>query len=320
MHTQKTLFLLGCLFGLSSGLGAQPSDARPGSSAGMFDSFVGDGFYWYKRNPDPVVPKKPEEKKLVAPAPAAAPAQSDVVPPMSTRWLRENMPKLLDKAIDDPTPENVANYMYAQRVILDKSQNFSTAVKQVVSTDPFLDENNRVPFSQFAQVAQMRDITAARKEILDHLAGEVGLWVFVDTPDKCSACESYVSNVLVGNSGVDGLAVKHNFHFKKIYVNTPEGRLAAERLNLTITPTTVMVAPPDKYFLVSQGLMAQDQLIDRLVVTGRAYNLLPRDLIEKANPYERGILQNSDLNDLASNQTPTEVMTQLRERINGGQK
>lgn len=316
MKLIKTHFLLGCLYVLACGIAhAQSSVPQEDSTQnkGMKD-FQGDGYYWYKKEPEKKV-KPPEEKKPMASG--SGEAKPDA---MSTAWLRENMPKLRDLAIDNPTKENVANYMYAQRVVLDKSQNFSQAVKEVVATDPFLDENNRLPVASFAQVAQMRDISKGKDEVLKHLASKGGIWVFTDTPDKCSACESYINNVLIGTVGAEGLVTKNKFEFKKIYVRTPEGRIAAKKLGLKGTPTTVFVVPPSGYYIVSQGLMAQDNLFERMLVASKAYGILEKEWLDKANPFGKDVLTAEQISGFSSDSTPSEVIANLRKKINGEPK
>ena len=71
--------------------------------------------------------------------------------PFSAKWLQQNMPKLLERAIDSPNKENVEAYLYAQRVAMDKSQVYAESARRVVASDPFLDENNRVPLSTYAK-------------------------------------------------------------------------------------------------------------------------------------------------------------------------
>ena len=55
-----------------------------------------------------------------------------------------------DKAIDNPSPENVAAYYYLQRVMMDKAQRFTDMARRVVMSDPLLDENPRRPIATFA--------------------------------------------------------------------------------------------------------------------------------------------------------------------------
>lgn len=310
VFVKKSLPLLGLAVCLSAF-----SQVEPNAGSKMFDDFKGDGFYWYKKEPEKRVEKKEELKPEAF---IQQSIQQDSKPQaLSTAWLRANLPILRDKAIDDPTRENVANLMYAQRIVLDKGQNFSQAVKETVATDPFLDENNRVPVSQYAQVSQLGDIRKSKDEVLNYLSTISGIWVFVDTPEKCSACESYVNDVLVGSNGLTGFVGKHKFEFKKIYVNTPEGQAAAKALNLKLTPTTVLVVPPNGYYLISQGLMHESLLYERMLVASKAYGLLPKDLIDKANPYGKGILTQQEMAGFSADQSPAEVMKNFREKING---
>lgn len=308
MKRTQTLLLLGMTFSMLGNTGAQSS--RPS----QFDEFKGDGYYWYKKDPEPpkVVPPKPPKPVVAAPA-----GKPDEPKALSAEWMRANMPKLLDLAVDNPTKENVANYMYAQRVLLDKSQNFSEKVKEVVSTDPFLDENNRVPIAQFAQPAFARGVKAGQDEVLSYLAGKGGIWVFVDGPEKCSACAGYVQDILLGSKANKGVATKYDFNFRQIDIRTEQGKAAAKKLKLTVTPTTVLVMPPSGFFLVSQGLMSQSALSERLLIAAKANGSLPKDMEEKVNPYAKGLLTTEEMGGLVAQPDPSDVMKSMRERIKG---
>lgn len=295
------------LFGIANG---QTSNRPPST----FGEFKGDGYYWYRQDPVPA-----PEKLDVPKAPVSAPASKVKPEPkaLSSEWMRVNLPKLLDLAVDKPSPENVSNYMYAQRVLLDKAQNFSQSVKEVVATDPFLDENNRVPFAQFAQLQFTREADKNRDAVMEHVATKAGIWVFLDSPSKCSACEQYVANVLVGANGGIGLADKFRFNFKKIYINTPEGQAAAKRFNLKVTPTTVLVVPPSGYYLVSQGLMSKDTLQDRILLSAKVGGLLTPDMSEMINPYSKGVLKTNDINSGSVGNDASAIMKNMRQRIKG---
>lgn len=310
MKHPKTPLLLGVVFAIFGNANAQQS-ARIST---QFEDFKGDGYYWYKQDPEPAKPKIAPPKPPQAPP--AVPAK-EAVKPLSAEWMRASMPKLLDAAVDNPTKENVANYMYAQRVLLDKSQNFSEKVKEVVATDPFLDENNRVPIAQFAQPGFVRGVKAGQDEVLNYLGSHGGIWVFVDGPDKCSACAEYVSNILVGFDHAKGVASQYKFHLREININTAAGKVAAKRLNLKVTPTTVLVMPPNGFYLVSQGLMSQPQLSERLMIAAKASGSLPKDLEEKVNPYNKGVLTTEEMGGLAAGSSPSDVMKTMRERIKG---
>ena len=64
------------------------------------------------------------------------------------------MEKYRDKAIDDPTSENVSTYMYLQRVMLDKAEKFADASQKLVMRDAVLDENARRPIATFGAFAK----------------------------------------------------------------------------------------------------------------------------------------------------------------------
>jgi conjugal transfer pilus assembly protein TraF len=312
----ESLFLLGAvLLALFAAASVMAQSSQTNNSS-QFEDFKGDGYYWYKKDPLPPKPKKKEEEKPPEVA-AAVPAKPTEDTPLSSAWLKKNMPKLLDLAVDNPTPENVANYYYAQRVLLDKSQNFSESARAVIATDPYLDENNRVPIAQYGQMSFAKALDEGQTAALNYLGANGGLWVFVDEPERCSACEAYVNDVMVGIKGVPGVAVKYGFDFRKIYVNTPEGRAAAKRLDLKVTPTTVFVLPPDKFYLVSQGLLAQPQLVDRIMVAAKLSGKLPKELLEKATPYQKDLLTKEDMQIAGNANDPSAVMKSLRNRIKG---
>lgn len=283
----------------------------------QFDKFEGDGYYWYKKDQEPEkeLPKKP------LPPPVAKPADAAKVPepkPMSVAWIRTNMPKLLDAAIDNPTRENVANYMYAQRVILDKSQNFSDMAADVVSSDAYLDENNRVPLAAFAQNSFITEQSENKIIAMKSLADKSGIWVFVDKPDKCRACVTYLNDVVT--SKIVGLQPKYGFNVRVIDVSTPEGSMAAQRLNLKLTPTTVLVVPPSSFYIVSQGLMAASTLQEKILVAARMNGMINEETLAKIQPYSKGLLSNDALNSAASDSDPTVVMSKFRTKLSGETK
>jgi conjugal transfer pilus assembly protein TraF len=281
----------------------------------QFDRFEGDGYYWYKQDPEHEPPKKPVPPPPPKPAEPAKPPEPK---PMSASWIRANMPKLLDAAIDNPTRENVANYMYAQRVILDKSQNFSDMAADVVSTDAYLDENNRVPIAEFAQASFILEQADNKKAVLKSLADKSGIWVFVDKPEKCRACANYVNDVVT--SKIVGLQTAFGFNVRVIDVSTPEGATAAKRLDLKLTPTTVLVAPPASFYVVSQGLMAATTLQEKILVAARMNGMITEASIAKIQPYSKGLLNNEALNSAAADSDPTVVMSKFRAKLSGETK
>ncbi|RZI60424.1 MAG: conjugal transfer protein TraF [Pseudomonas sp.] len=268
-----------------------PAMAQEEPAAGQFFSRKSEGWYWYI---DPRDEVKPEPPKVQPPKPSAKTAEPAKAAPFSVEWLRTNMPKLLDAAINDPTKENVEAYLYAQRVTMDKSQRYAEQSQRVVAADPFLDENNRVPIASYTKPFFLRQAQEGKLEALKHVATVGGLWVFFDS--KCNFCQPQVNtaNELAKKYGLitkfismDGKGLPNVKQFVR-----DSGQ--AKRLNLKITPTTVLVVPPNNFFVVSQGIMAQDQLSDRILLAADSNALLPKELSAKMNSYDRGVLTTDD--------------------------
>lgn len=268
------------------------------------------GWFWYK---DPKEESPPEIKKPpVAQTPKADPKKQ----PGSVEWLREQMPVLLDAAINDPTKENVEAYMYSQRVAMDKSQRYAQAQLKVVANDPLLDENNRVPLSTFAKVNFLQANASAKEEALKYLSGVAGLWLIFDS--KCAKHCGPQADI------INMVASKHHLITKFISTdgrgmpNTPKFETNAnlvKALGLKITPTTILVVPPNNYYIVSQGVMAADMLIDRLITVADSQDVLPKDLSAKVNAYDRGVLKTEDTAAMPS--TAKEWVQYIKDRLGG---
>ena len=273
-----------------------------------------DGWFWYKDPKDAPKPKTPQTTQ------AAKPAESKKVEPFSVEWLRNNMPKLLEDAVNDPSKENVEAYLYAQRIALDKAQNYAGMTQKVIYADPFLDENNRVPMTSFAKPYFLKAQMDAQEVGLKELSKHAGIWMFYDS--KCGYCRSQAYTI-------EEFRKTYGFEVKYISMDgqplhLPDGtKLPTVRdnghaalLKLRVTPTTVLVAPPSSYLIVSQGLMAQSQLGDRLLVAADSERLLPANMLKAIRPYDRGVLRTEDLKDGASND-PKQWIKYLKERLNG---
>lgn len=296
-------------------LSQEPEADAQAEAPGRFYERKSEGWFWYKDPKDQPPPKKAPPKAPPPAGPAKTPAPAKVEP-FSSSWLRENMPKLLERAVDNPTEENVQAYLYAQRVALDKSQVYAEKARQVVNSDPLLDENNRVPLATYAKATFLNGIAKGRTEALSHLSKVGGIWVFFDA--KCEYCKAQIYSA-------QQLAKRYGFHVKYISVDGSampglpsfvKDNGHAKMLNLRLTPTTVFVVPPKGYFVVSQGLMAEDQLGERIVFAADSQNLLPQDIAKTIRAYGRGVLTSEDTMTGASDD-PKQWVNYLKDRLQG---
>ena len=272
-----------------------------------------DGWFWYKDPKD--APPKPAEK---APPPSSGAPKTTGAPkktePFSVDWLRKNLPVLLERAIDTPSKDNVEAYLYAQRIAMDKAQEYAVQARAVVTSDPFLDENNRVPLSTFAKRSFLRDVDQQSEMAVKELASKGGLWVFTDS--RCHFCSDQVNQV-------EALRAKYGFLVKYISVDGApvpgvqdwvKDNGHVKLLRLKITPTIVFAVPPKDYLVISQGLMAHGQIVERLLLAAEDRKLLPEKMLARTNPYSRGVLSPADVADGASDD-PKEWVTRLKEKL-----
>lgn len=149
------------------------------------DDSYGDAFLNYQPY---VVPEK--KKEIPPPAPKAsakptppAPAKEQKV---DVEFLRKNYELLEEKAVNDPTTDNVKAYLYVKRITMDKAQRFSEKVTEVTNEDPLLNENNRVPYASTGAQAIRNANKLAEGEAVRELSKVGGLVVFVD--GACRFC------------------------------------------------------------------------------------------------------------------------------------
>lgn len=147
------------------------------------DAKAATGWHFYD-DPKLVAPKKKPE--ILPTPPQGAPARPAGPAPLSSAWIRDNLPAFMDAAIDDPSPRNVEIVAYLERVAMDRAERFSQAKGMVPINNPVLDEFARQPISTIARNTAEAAITVARKEVLDKLTARLGLWYFYSS--TCPYC------------------------------------------------------------------------------------------------------------------------------------
>jgi conjugal transfer pilus assembly protein TraF len=298
--------------GDSAGSFFSVSDGRE-SSASVLDGapFYDDkerGWFWYE-DPDPeedmteieppAPPPPPAPEKPAESAPAAPPGPK----PLSAEWFRKNMEKYRDKAIDDPTHENVSAYMYLQRVMLDKAEKFTEVSQRVVMADAVLDENSRRPIATFGAFAKDEMSTKGIEKAAKKLAKSAGLWFFY-----ASTCEFCVKEAGV----LKGMMNAYGFKVLPIALDglpLPSGefpdftidRGQAKKLGVETTPALFLVKPGENggALQLGQGLLSGDEIIKRAIALSYENGWLSDDDYQdtlKVNPIQvdNRTLQNID--------------------------
>jgi len=271
------------------------------------DSY-GDAFSHYQPYVTPAVPKKKQESPAApAPAPAAAKPENKEAP-VDVRWLRENYPLLEERAINNPTKDNVSAYLYTKRVILDKSQRFGNAALDALNEDPILSENTRIPYASGGAQAVRNANYRAESQAVEELAKTGGLLVFVDGTCRFCAMEMPVIQALKNNTKMEFLVISIDGGKPSNYqgaVQKDNGLYG--KLGLKVTPSIVYVsrprgygvgADPNVYYVVSQGFYAQDEIAKQIAYAGYKNNLLSKPVMQALGVWDTGVATVDDLSQL----------------------
>jgi conjugal transfer pilus assembly protein TraF len=237
-----------------------------------------EGWFWYAE--EPPEPEEPEPEPEAPPPPVPAPPLAESAEPeqpapttpagpapLSAAWLRANLERYRDQAIDDPSPSNVALYLYLQRLVLDKAERFAEATQRAVWSDPLLDETTRRPLATFAANLVNREAGAAREAALREIAKTAGLWFFYRA--DCPYCEAQAPlldllrtryGLSVRAIALDGRPLPGGF-FPTFATDAGQ----AKALGVVSTPALFLVRPPDGVVPIAQGVLSLAELQERLV-------------------------------------------------------
>ena len=215
--------------------------------------------------PAPPPPPPPAPFELQRPPPVAAEPAGPV--PLSAAWLRDALPRYMDRAYDNPTPVNVAAYLYLQRLSIDRAEQFALQAQRVVLSDPVLDENTRRPVAMAGADVVDELAAAAAEAAVAELAETTGLWYFYrsDCP-YCKAQNPMLANFQrKTNMAIMPIALDNAPMPDGIFPEWVPNRGQAETLGVQVTPTLYLVKPPGEIVLVSAGMVAETSLRERMI-------------------------------------------------------
>lgn len=264
-----------------SGPQSSPSSPAPASGQGQRPAgqgrFLNDrerGWHWYEVEPDP--PEKPPEPE-VAPAPAGP-------PPMSVPWLREEFKTATESAVENPTRENVEYWAYLKKILLDKSEKFAQMAMQVNELNPVLDETIQNPVQSATRNVAASQAKSNTRDILEKLAGEVGLIYFYKS--DCSFCAQQ-------NKSLDVLMRMHGFNVTAVSLDHkpfPSGEFPnwvpnsgqAQMLGVDQTPTLYLFKPPNQMVRLTVGNQVTSAMERRILNTAHRSGWIDKASFEKA--------------------------------------
>lgn len=278
MRLMKTFIIASiAVIALSGPVAAQTNSLSKGREPAQ-------GWHFYD-DPEPLPEKEEETPVPVSPsAPDTTEEQSknSVVistpgpAPMSAAWLKANMPKLLNNALDNPTPENLEAYFGAQRVMMDKAERFTLEAEKVVTGNPMLDESIRRPLSTFGVHAIDQQAGSTKKEVLASIAEQAGIWYFFASYCPYCKAQSPVLKLFAETFGFSILPVSTDggpdpaATFDDYNMNVDQ----AQKLNISTTPTILLYVPGKGTEVISIGLTSRVELEDRTILAAQKIGLI----------------------------------------------
>lgn len=265
------------------------ADAEDSSEARWLDR-KSEGWFWYKSDPEPVESKKIEETEplLITPKSTTPNTTTESNPakvgpaPLSSAWIRENIQSYLDAAIDKPTPENVAAFLYIQRYAMDKSFAFMDASQEATLGNAGLDEINRRPTATFANRTLDETATANHKQMIDKISSMAGVFFFIDD-SQASIDQNEVLNMLQHNYSLD--IIKITTVDSEPYeqgVRKDSGH--AEQMGITSFPAIVLLRHDGLFDVVSQAPVSYSDLQKRILIGAKRLGIISESEFNSTRP------------------------------------
>lgn len=283
IHGAYLLFAAWPLLASASELGPVAGDT--------FYKGKGDGWFWYKDPLPPVedepVPEPPAEIAESQPAPINKTKKQEGPQVFSVAWLRDALPKAREKAIDDPSPENMQAYYYLQRISLDKAQRFADVSRVITMSDPLIDESIRRSTSSFAANSQTKMAGDAQVELLQSLSTKVGLFFFYKA--NCELCLKqsqilksfkYSSDFTIIPISLDGSFLEGN-PFGSFRKDSGQAKL----LGINDAPALALAIPPKTARIVSFAPIAADAIRSRILLVAKETRLISELDYKRTLPY-----------------------------------
>lgn len=268
-----SLLLLGLM---APSFAASPSLNADEPKRGYYDDRE-RGWFWFED------PAPEEEQEVIEPPPPptgsqAESSESESKVRIDVAWLRDKIPEYHEAAINNPTRENIARFMYAQRYMLDMSSRFAQKSMEFMQFESELDETKRRPVSSFSLNAFRTEVQHSIRKVISQIGNNTHIWFFYSS--DCSYCvkQVHVVKELSVRFGLDVLAISLNggrLPGMDEFEHVVDTAGVAEKFGVQYTPTTFLAFDGDKGFAkLGEGLTDLPTMQDRILLSARMNNLI----------------------------------------------
>ena len=243
-------------------LGAAPAGARerhpwcgdPGADPSL-------GWHFYCDRAEPVEPEPVAAPDAPVPATTGPSATEEIA------RMRRELEESRATAILEPTPGNVAAYLYLQQESLHRASTFSDVFRRVVWTTPDLDYTLTRPAGALAKQLWSDERLAAQQAALANLGERYGLIYLGDA--GCAGCRVFgpLLRAFAIRHGLDVLAVSLTGEALEGWPEAVPDNGRAAQLGLDGAPVPAVVlfdTETGQVLPVAFGVVAEDQLAERI--------------------------------------------------------
>lgn len=265
-------------------------------------TFYGDkfrGWYWFEEPPTEPEEKPQEEKP---PTPTQQKTEDEKKGDkirLDVAWLRSKIPEYQEAAINNPTRENLARYLYTQRYMLDISSRFATKATEFNQFESELDETKRRPMSSFSLNVFKEETKRSISQVIDSINEKTHIWFFFSS--NCAYCKQQLPLLKELNIrfGVNILAISMDgsvlpgMDDMEVVVDKTN---VAERFGVTFTPTMFMALNDGSGFTkIGEGLTTLPLMQDRILLSARLKNVITDEQYQLTqNVREINVLTDTD--------------------------
>lgn len=247
------------------------------------------GWFWHETTPEPVkevAPNTEDEQRQESEKSSKLMEQEMIE--INAEWLKENIPILKMKAINNPTTENLGAFYSAQRIMIDMSSQFATKTTDYFRKEGnFLSEEHRRPTESFMLSNFKRQRQEQSKPVLAKIGKKGGLWFFYSS--TCPYCQKQLPlmKILTDYYEVDVLYVSLDGGVipgipEENVVYDTTGQVAMD-FNIQVTPTTVLVSNDGQSFeLIAQGAASLDKIQNQLIANAHTMDWITDDEYQSA--------------------------------------
>lgn len=207
------------------------------------------GWHWYD---------DPEEQEINDEIPSDPSEQMNAV--------RATIKRALDKAVMEPTHENVKDYVSLQNQLMTQSGKFSNTWKEILLDKPELDYSLIHPTNNMARQIESDQTNLKEEAAIRALAKQSGLFFFYHS--TCPYCQKFapILKSFAERFGITVIPITTDGTSLPEYPDSFIDKGQKETFHVTVEPALFAVNPYTKQaYPVSYGLMSETDLKKRIL-------------------------------------------------------